>query len=134
MQGDSQAMEMVRAFLWFGDHAALVYLLILSTCYAILLLLSIPELWKHWRLAADEHLQRLLASEALPPLSLLVPAYNEEVTIGASLLSFSDNLSAVIPGLAASVLPPSICATWPKAASMRIGPPRSKAGTSLQAT
>lgn len=81
-------MEMLRAFLWFGDHAALAYLLTLSTCYAILLLLSIPELWKHWRLAADEHLQRLLASEALPPLSLLVPAYNEEVTIGASLLSF----------------------------------------------
>ncbi len=88
MPGDSPTLELVRAILWFGDHAALTYLLILSTCYAILLLLSIPELWKHWRLAADEHLQRLLSSESLPPLSLMVPAYNEEVTIGASLLSF----------------------------------------------
>jgi cellulose synthase/poly-beta-1,6-N-acetylglucosamine synthase-like glycosyltransferase len=80
--------ETARRILWWGDHGALVYLLALSTCYAILLLLSIPELWRHWRLAADEHLQRLLASDALPPLSLLVPAYNEDVTIGSSLLSF----------------------------------------------
>jgi len=81
-------LDVVRRTLWFMDHGALFYLLALSTCYAILLLLSIPELWKHWRLAADEHLQRLLASDALPPLSLLVPAYNEEVTVTSSLLSF----------------------------------------------
>jgi cellulose synthase/poly-beta-1,6-N-acetylglucosamine synthase-like glycosyltransferase len=86
---DPQALlDFLRRTLWWMDHGALFYLLALSTCYAALLLLSIPELWKHWRLAADEHLQRLLASDALPPLSLLVPAYNEEVTIASSLLSF----------------------------------------------
>jgi cellulose synthase/poly-beta-1,6-N-acetylglucosamine synthase-like glycosyltransferase len=82
------ALEVVRWILRWADHGALTYLLILNSAYAGLLLLSIPELWKHWRLAADEHLQRLLASDALPPLSLLVPAYNEEVTITSSLLSF----------------------------------------------
>ncbi len=81
-------IEGLRTALYWTDVTALVYLVVLSTCYAILLLLSIPELWSHWRLAADEHLQRLLASDSLPPLSLLVPAYNEEVTVGASLLSF----------------------------------------------
>lgn len=80
--------SLIRDALFLGDHAALAYFLILNTCYAALLLLSIPELWHHWRLAADEHLQRLLASDALPPLSLLVPAYNEEVSIASSLLSF----------------------------------------------
>jgi cellulose synthase/poly-beta-1,6-N-acetylglucosamine synthase-like glycosyltransferase len=86
---DPQAiLDVLRRTLWWLDHGALFYLLALSTCYALLLLLSIPELWKHWRLAADEHLQRLLASDALPPLSLLVPAYNEEVTVASSLLSF----------------------------------------------
>jgi cellulose synthase/poly-beta-1,6-N-acetylglucosamine synthase-like glycosyltransferase len=80
--------DLLRDAIWWADHAALAYFLILNTCYAVLLLLSIPELWHHWRLAADEHLQRLLASDALPPLSLLVPAYNEEVSISASLLSF----------------------------------------------
>lgn len=78
----------LRTALYWTDVAALIYLVVLSTCYAVLLLLSIPELWSHWRLAADEHLQRLLASDSLPPLSLLVPAYNEEVTVGSSLLSF----------------------------------------------
>lgn len=63
-------------------------MLFLSTSYAFLLLMSIPELWKHWRLSADEHLRRLLASEALPALTLLVPAHNEEVTIASSVLSF----------------------------------------------
>ena len=81
-------VDLARSVLFWTDVTALVYLLVLSTGYAVLLLLSIPELWSHWRLAADEHLQRLLASDSLPPLSLLVPAYNEEVTIGASLLSF----------------------------------------------
>jgi cellulose synthase/poly-beta-1,6-N-acetylglucosamine synthase-like glycosyltransferase len=81
-------LEVARGVLWWGDHGALVYFLLLNTCYAVLLLLSIPELWRHWRLAADEHLQRLLASEALPPLTLLVPAYDEEVTIASSVLSF----------------------------------------------
>jgi len=81
-------VDVVRSALFWTDAAALVYLLLLSTGYAVLLLLSIPELWSHWRLAADEHLQRLLSSDSLPPLSLLVPAYNEEVTIGSSLLSF----------------------------------------------
>ncbi|MBX3175058.1 MAG: glycosyltransferase family 2 protein [Gemmatimonadaceae bacterium] len=73
--------------LW-TDRSALVYLLLLNTGYALLLVMSIPELWKHWRLSADEHLRRLLSSEALPPLSLLVPAHNEEVTIASSVLSF----------------------------------------------
>ncbi len=81
-------MAVIRTILWWGDHGALAYFLFLNSAYAVLLLLSIPELWRHWRLAADEHLQRLLATEALPPLSLLVPAYNEEVTISSSLLSF----------------------------------------------
>jgi cellulose synthase/poly-beta-1,6-N-acetylglucosamine synthase-like glycosyltransferase len=80
--------DLIRDILWTSDHLALIYLALLNSAYAVLLLLSIPELWKHWRLAADEHLQRLLATEALPPLSLLVPAHNEEVTVGSSLLSF----------------------------------------------
>jgi len=86
--GHAELIDALRRLLFWGDHFALGYLLVLSTAYATLLLLSIPEMWKHWRLAADEHLQRLLASDALPPLSLLVPAYNEEVTIASSVLSF----------------------------------------------
>ena len=71
-----------------ADHVVLAYFLALNSFYALLLILSVPELWAHWHLADDEHLKRMLGSEALPPLSVLVPAHDEEVTIVPSLLSF----------------------------------------------
>jgi cellulose synthase/poly-beta-1,6-N-acetylglucosamine synthase-like glycosyltransferase len=74
--------------LQWADKGALGYMLVLNSFYALLLLLSIPELWSHWHLAEDEHLTLVLGTEALPPLSILVPAYNEEVTIVESVLSF----------------------------------------------
>jgi cellulose synthase/poly-beta-1,6-N-acetylglucosamine synthase-like glycosyltransferase len=80
--------DWVLAGIAVADHAALVYFLLLNSFYALLLVSSIPEAWLHWHLANDEHVQRLLGSDALPPLSILVPAYNEEVTIAASVPSF----------------------------------------------
>jgi cellulose synthase/poly-beta-1,6-N-acetylglucosamine synthase-like glycosyltransferase len=71
-----------------ADHVVLFYFLALNSFYAVLLLSAIPEAWTHWHLANDEHIQRLLGSDALPPLSVLVPAYNEEVSIVASVQSF----------------------------------------------
>ncbi|HWE41357.1 MAG TPA: glycosyltransferase [Gemmatimonadaceae bacterium] len=70
------------------DAAILVYFLALNSFYALLLICAIPELWGHWQVAEDEHLSRILGSDALPPLTILVPAYNEELTIVASLTSF----------------------------------------------
>ncbi len=72
----------------WSEAIVLFYFLVINSFYALLLILSIPELWMHWHLAEDEHVQRILGADALPPLSILVPAYNEEVTIGASVLSF----------------------------------------------
>jgi cellulose synthase/poly-beta-1,6-N-acetylglucosamine synthase-like glycosyltransferase len=70
------------------ENVVLVYFVLLNSFYALLLLLSFPELWMHWQLADDDHLKRLVGSEALPPLSILVPAYNEDVSIVSSVLSF----------------------------------------------
>ena len=67
-----------------GDHAILVYFLVLNSFYALLLIMSIPEIWEQTRLAADDDFQRLMQSDALPPITLLVPAYNESATIQAS--------------------------------------------------
>ena len=83
-----ELVHFFHRFLWWADHAVLAYFLVLNSFYALLLVLSIPELWLHWRIADDEQLSRLLSSGALPPLSILVPAYNEEVTCTASTLSF----------------------------------------------
>jgi cellulose synthase/poly-beta-1,6-N-acetylglucosamine synthase-like glycosyltransferase len=79
---------MIGLLLMRLDQFALVYMLALNSFYALLLMLSIPELWSHWHLAEDEHLTLVLGKEALPPLSILVPAYNEEMTIVDSVVSF----------------------------------------------
>jgi cellulose synthase/poly-beta-1,6-N-acetylglucosamine synthase-like glycosyltransferase len=80
--------QLFRDAIPFVDDAILVYFIALNSFYALLLILSIPELWRHWQVSEDTVLQRLLQSDALPPVSILVPAYNEEVTISASVLSF----------------------------------------------
>ncbi len=66
------------------DLTILVYFLALNSFYAVLLILSIPEIWEQTRLAEDEDFQRLMQSDALPPITILVPAYNESATIKAS--------------------------------------------------
>jgi YaiO family outer membrane protein len=66
------------------DLSILVYFLVLNSFYAVLLILSIPEIWEQTRLAEDEDFQRLMQSDALPPITILVPAYNESATIEAS--------------------------------------------------
>lgn len=68
----------------WADWAVLLYFLWLNSCYAFLLLFSIPEIWEQTRLADDEDFDRLMRSDVLPPVAILVPAYNERVTIVAS--------------------------------------------------
>ena len=85
---DQGLRELVSSALVAADELVLVYFLALNAFYALLLALSVPEIWTHRQLASDEHLRRLLGSGALPPLTLLVPAYNEEASIVPSVLSF----------------------------------------------
>jgi len=74
----------VSGLLRDANFAILVYFLALNSFYALLLVLSIPEIWEQTRLAEDEDFQRLMQSDALPPITILVPAYNEQKTIEAS--------------------------------------------------
>ena len=67
-----------------ANFAILVYFLALNSFYALLLVLSIPEIWEQTRLAEDDDFQRLMQSDALPPITILVPAHNEQKTIEAS--------------------------------------------------
>jgi len=66
------------------DLVILAYFLGLNSFYALLLVLSIPEIWEQTRLAEDEDFQRLMQSDALPPITILVPAHNESATIETS--------------------------------------------------
>jgi cellulose synthase/poly-beta-1,6-N-acetylglucosamine synthase-like glycosyltransferase len=80
--------RLAGALLEWADQGVLLYFLALNSFYLLLLLLSAPELRTNWLLARREHLGRLLGTEMLPPLSVLAPAHNEEVTVVASVLSF----------------------------------------------
>jgi cellulose synthase/poly-beta-1,6-N-acetylglucosamine synthase-like glycosyltransferase len=74
----------VNAFIHTTDVVVLIYFLALNTFYALLLVLAIPEIWEQTRLAEDEDFQRLMQSDALPPITILVPAHNESATIETS--------------------------------------------------
>jgi cellulose synthase/poly-beta-1,6-N-acetylglucosamine synthase-like glycosyltransferase len=67
-----------------ADLGILIYFLALNSFYALLLVLSIPEIWEQTRLAEDDDFQRLMQTDALPPVTILVPAHNEQATIEAS--------------------------------------------------
>ena len=77
-------MSVLTGVVGTTDLAILIYFLVLNSFYAVLLLLSIPEIWEQTRLAEDEDFQRLMQSDALPPITILVPAYNESATIETS--------------------------------------------------
>jgi len=74
----------VNTLIHTTDVVVLTYFLALNTFYALLLVLAIPEIWEQTRLAEDEDFQRLMQSDALPPITILVPAYNESATIETS--------------------------------------------------
>lgn len=67
-----------------ADRAIIWYFLAVNSFYALLLVLSVPEIWKHWKIMTDEDLHLYVGSEALPPISVLVPAYNMEASITES--------------------------------------------------
>lgn len=81
-------MSWIGLILSLTDELILIYFVVLNSWYAVLLLMSVPELWTNWQLGEDEHVKRMLGSEALPPLTIMVPAYNEEASIVHSVLSF----------------------------------------------
>jgi len=69
-------VSIVTTIVGTTDITILVYFLVLNSFYATLLVLSIPEIWEQTRLAEDEDFQRLMQSDALPPITILVPAYS----------------------------------------------------------
>lgn len=76
------------ALLGGADTLVLAYFLALNSFYLLLLACSVPELRRHHLLMREDHLPHLLGSDMLPAISVLAPAYNEERTIAASVLSF----------------------------------------------
>jgi cellulose synthase/poly-beta-1,6-N-acetylglucosamine synthase-like glycosyltransferase len=74
-------VDLLHDLLLAFEQAIVWYFFGLNSFYAVLLILSIPEIWNNWKIATSDDLERQVSSKALPPISLIVPAYNMEQTI-----------------------------------------------------
>lgn len=76
--------HIINWFSWFVSY----YVLVLNTIYAILILISFFGIVSYWRNKIKGRIVEIVSSDFAPPVSLLVPAYNEEETIAKSVKSF----------------------------------------------
>ena len=53
-------IELLTQFVIAADRAIIWYFLAVNSFYALLLILSIPELWKHWKITRQEDLELYL--------------------------------------------------------------------------
>ena len=77
MSGTGWLLEGLRIV----DIGVIWYFLALNRGYALLIALSIPEMFRQWQEATYEDIERFMRSDALPPISVLMPAYDMELNI-----------------------------------------------------
>jgi cellulose synthase/poly-beta-1,6-N-acetylglucosamine synthase-like glycosyltransferase len=82
-----QTFDWLVAAMHAADLSVLWYMLLVNSFFALLLVLAAPQLFAHWRFGSEDVLARSLTSSAVPRVSILVPAYNEAVTIVDSVRS-----------------------------------------------
>jgi cellulose synthase/poly-beta-1,6-N-acetylglucosamine synthase-like glycosyltransferase len=78
---------MISKFLQFSNSILFVYYVASNLIYLMLLIVAIFTSAHHQRRRASTRLERLKASPLAPPISLLVPAHNEEKSIVLSVRS-----------------------------------------------
>ncbi|MEZ0536883.1 glycosyltransferase [Caldicellulosiruptoraceae bacterium PP1] len=78
---------MIRFFNYFSLFVTW-YILILNTIYVVLLLISLIGIIVYIRNKIAGRIVEVIASDLAPPVSLLVPAYNEQETIVKAVKSF----------------------------------------------
>ncbi len=79
-------MLLANAYLWI-DLGILTYFLLLNGFYAFVLLLGFPVLYRRFRETSSEELISLLSTEHVPPITVIIPAHNEEVIIHEAISS-----------------------------------------------
>jgi biofilm PGA synthesis N-glycosyltransferase PgaC len=75
----------------FINIAVLVYFVILSFGYIFLLLASIPDILNRFRELEHANIISIMKSHSLPPITIIIPAYNEEEFICEMIDSFLSN-------------------------------------------
>lgn len=74
-------IDVISDLIVAADRAIIWYFLAVNSFYALLLFLAVPEIWKHWKIMRNEDLRSYVGSDALPPISILIPAHNMEASI-----------------------------------------------------
>ena len=78
---------MIWELVLFSNRVLFVYYVLSNCIYLFLLIAAMIATVRHQRRLASIRLERLKASPLAPPISLLVPAHNEEATITESVRS-----------------------------------------------
>lgn len=78
---------MANQLVWAANVIILLYFILLNSTYLALLVVSIWNAVRHQRRLPYSYVERILQSLRTPPVSVLVPAYNEEKTIVQSVHS-----------------------------------------------
>ncbi|MCP5506384.1 MAG: glycosyltransferase family 2 protein [Chlamydiales bacterium] len=74
-------LRLTQDILHIFDSFGLIYFFLMNTFFAVLVMLSFPQIYRRFIELRIEGMDHLLTSEALPPISILVPVHNEEKTI-----------------------------------------------------
>lgn len=77
----------MHEFLFYLTWAILWYFVILSLGYILLLFASVPDIFGRFKEIERGNILTLMASKTLPPITVVVPAYNEEEVILESVSS-----------------------------------------------
>ena len=78
----------LRTCLLVFDHGIIYYFSALNLIYLLLLMVSFVAIWRYRLKSRVEHFSTLLSSPGVLPISILVPAHNEERVIVDSVRSF----------------------------------------------
>ena len=74
-------MTYIRYFISFFNYFCMAFTILLSIIYIVQLAISFVKVRKNNRAKQSNDYGRYVSSETLLPISLLIPAYNEEENI-----------------------------------------------------
>ena len=74
-------MEKIYSSLIFIDYLAIFYFFLVNSIYIILNTYAFFSIRKHWTAKEIEDFDKIFQSEFYKPVSIIIPAYNEEATI-----------------------------------------------------
>ncbi len=84
---------MIDSFVYWFSIFVLYYYLVIYTFYALLITLSIPAVYKRQRELKAEDFTRLIRSDSLPTVALIMPLFNEDPDMVIPNIVASLNLS-----------------------------------------